>query len=141
MAAPSGNATCRPGTGLPQRDVGQGWLARFEDSFTGVVPATVGVDLSRALPSRSRKDPAGADRELLRHFVAVIDYPDFRNPIVTHLVEPVWKAMLAVARAGALVAAAAAARALPFVTATTRSFSHISALQRLFSLETGARLF
>jgi hypothetical protein len=79
-------------------DVGQGRLARFEDSFTGVVPATVGVDLSRAFPSRGREDPAGA-RPLLRHFVAVIDYPDFRNPIVTHLVEPVWKAMLAVTRA------------------------------------------
>lgn len=40
-----------------------------------------------------------SDRELLHHFTAVIDYPDFRNPIVALLVEPVWKATLAAARA------------------------------------------
>jgi len=40
-----------------------------------------------------------SDRELLRHFTAVIDYPDFRSPIVTKVVEPAWKAMLAVLRA------------------------------------------
>jgi GT2 family glycosyltransferase len=51
---------------------------------------------SRRTVAKTRRVP---DRELLRHFVAVIDYPDFRNPIVTHLVEPVWKAMLAVVRA------------------------------------------
>jgi GT2 family glycosyltransferase len=39
------------------------------------------------------------DRELLRHFTAVIDYPDFRNPIVVHVIEPVWKVMLALLRA------------------------------------------
>jgi hypothetical protein len=38
------------------------------------------------------------DSELLRHFTAVIDFPDFRNPIVTKVVEPVWSAMLAVVR-------------------------------------------
>ena len=40
--------------------------------------------------ARIRRVP---DRELLRHF------PDFRSPVVTKLVEPVWKAMLAVLRA------------------------------------------
>jgi GT2 family glycosyltransferase len=39
------------------------------------------------------------DRELLRHFTAVIDYPDFRSPIVTKVIEPVWKVMLAILRA------------------------------------------
>ena len=39
-----------------------------------------------------------SDREMLACFTAVIDYPDFRNPIVTKVVEPVWKAMLAVLR-------------------------------------------
>jgi len=38
------------------------------------------------------------DRELLRHFTAVIDFPDFRNPAVTKIVEPVWKLMLAIVR-------------------------------------------
>ena len=38
------------------------------------------------------------DRALLRHFTAVIDYPDLRSPIVTWLVEPVWRVMLAVVR-------------------------------------------
>jgi hypothetical protein len=45
---------------------------------------------------RIRKVP---DRELLRHFTAVIDYPDFRNPVITKVIEPVWKATLAVLRA------------------------------------------
>jgi GT2 family glycosyltransferase len=39
------------------------------------------------------------DRELLGRFTAVIDYPDFRSPAVTYLVEPVWKLMLAALRA------------------------------------------
>jgi GT2 family glycosyltransferase len=39
------------------------------------------------------------DRELLRHFTAVIDFPDFRSPIVTKVIEPVWKAMLVLVRA------------------------------------------
>jgi GT2 family glycosyltransferase len=38
------------------------------------------------------------DREILRHFAAVIDYPGFRGPIVTHVVEPVWKLLLAILR-------------------------------------------
>ena len=38
------------------------------------------------------------DRNLLRHFTAVIDYPDFRGPVVTKVIEPVWKAMLALLR-------------------------------------------
>ncbi len=50
----------------------------------------------RQAVARTRR---ASDRELLRHFVAVIDYPDFRNPVVTNVVEPVWKAMLAVLRA------------------------------------------
>jgi len=52
---------------------------------------------------RGRRDVARLrrvpDRELLRHFVAVIDYPDFRSPVVTKVIEPVWKAMLATVRA------------------------------------------
>jgi hypothetical protein len=52
---------------------------------------------------RGRRDIArirrAPDRELLRHFTAVIDFPDFRSPLVTKLVEPVWKAMLATVRA------------------------------------------
>jgi hypothetical protein len=39
------------------------------------------------------------DRELLRHFTAVVDYPDFRSPVVAHVIEPVWKVMLALLRA------------------------------------------
>jgi GT2 family glycosyltransferase len=39
-----------------------------------------------------------ADRELLRHFTAVIDYPGFRTPAVTRFIEPIWAAMLAVLR-------------------------------------------
>jgi GT2 family glycosyltransferase len=39
------------------------------------------------------------DSELLRHFTAVIDFPDFRSPLITRVIEPVWKAMLAVLRA------------------------------------------
>ncbi len=46
--------------------------------------------------ARIRRVP---DRELLRHFTAVIDYPDFRRPVVTRVVEPVWKAMFALVRA------------------------------------------
>jgi GT2 family glycosyltransferase len=45
---------------------------------------------------RIRKVP---DRELLRHFTAVIDFPDFRSPVITKVIEPVWKATLAVLRA------------------------------------------
>jgi N-acetylglucosaminyl-diphospho-decaprenol L-rhamnosyltransferase len=45
--------------------------------------------------ARLRRVP---DRELLRHFTAVIDHPDFRSPLVTKLVEPVWRLMLAVLR-------------------------------------------
>jgi GT2 family glycosyltransferase len=51
---------------------------------------------------RGRRDIArirrAPDRELLRHFTAVIDYPDFRSPLVTRVIEPVWKAMLAALR-------------------------------------------
>jgi hypothetical protein len=50
----------------------------------------------RRAVARLRRVP---DRELLRHFTAVIDYPDFRSPIVTRLVEPVWKVLLAILRA------------------------------------------
>lgn len=46
--------------------------------------------------ARLRRVP---DRELLHRFTAVIDYPDFRNPAVTYLVEPVWKLVLAMLRA------------------------------------------
>jgi len=45
--------------------------------------------------ARIRRVP---DRQLLEQFTAVIDYPDFRNPIVAYLVEPVWKLGLALAR-------------------------------------------
>ena len=51
---------------------------------------------------RGRRDVARirkvSDREILRHFTAVIDFPDFRSPLLTHVVEPVWKATLAVLR-------------------------------------------
>lgn len=46
--------------------------------------------------ARIRRVP---DRELLRHFTAVIDFPDFRGPFITRIVEPVWKAMFALLRA------------------------------------------
>jgi N-acetylglucosaminyl-diphospho-decaprenol L-rhamnosyltransferase len=39
-----------------------------------------------------------SDRELLRRFTAVIDYPDFRSPAVTYGIEPVWKLLLAILR-------------------------------------------
>ena len=39
------------------------------------------------------------DREILRHLTAVIDFPDFRSPVITKVIEPVWKAMLAILRA------------------------------------------
>jgi GT2 family glycosyltransferase len=40
-----------------------------------------------------------SDREILRHFTAVIDFPGFRSPVITKVIEPVWKAMLAILRA------------------------------------------
>jgi Predicted glycosyltransferases len=40
-----------------------------------------------------------SDREILRHFTAVIDFPDFRSPVVVKVVEPAWKVMLAILRA------------------------------------------
>jgi hypothetical protein len=46
--------------------------------------------------ARIRRVP---DREILRIFTAVIDFPDFRHPVITKVVEPVWKVMLAVLRA------------------------------------------
>jgi GT2 family glycosyltransferase len=46
--------------------------------------------------ARIRRVP---DREVLRHFTAVIDFPDFRSPLITKVIEPVWKAMLAILRA------------------------------------------
>jgi len=49
----------------------------------------------RRAVARLRRVP---DRELLRHFTAVIDYPDFRSPVVTRVVEPVWKVALAALR-------------------------------------------
>jgi hypothetical protein len=45
--------------------------------------------------ARIRRIP---DRELLRHFSAVIDFPDFRSPVIAKVIEPIWKAMLAVLR-------------------------------------------
>lgn len=52
---------------------------------------------------RGRRAIAGLrrvpDRELLGRFTAVIDYPDFRNPAVTYLVEPAWKLVLRLLRA------------------------------------------
>lgn len=45
--------------------------------------------------ARLRRVP---DRDLLAHFTAVIDYPDFRSPLLTKLVEPVWKITLALVR-------------------------------------------
>jgi GT2 family glycosyltransferase len=35
-----------------------------------------------------------SDAVLLRQFTAVIDYPDFRSPVVTKVIEPVWRLML-----------------------------------------------
>ncbi len=40
-----------------------------------------------------------SDRDLLRQFTAVIDHPDFQNPIVSTFIEPVWKAGLVVLKA------------------------------------------
>jgi GT2 family glycosyltransferase len=51
---------------------------------------------SRRAVRKLRRVP---DRELLRHFSAVIDYPDFRSPILAKVIEPVWKATLAIVRA------------------------------------------
>ena len=45
--------------------------------------------------ARIRRIP---DRELLRHFSAVIDFPDFRSRVIAKVIEPIWKAMLAVLR-------------------------------------------
>lgn len=38
------------------------------------------------------------DRQILTLYSATIDHPDFRNPLVTYLVEPVWKAYLTLLR-------------------------------------------
>jgi GT2 family glycosyltransferase len=46
--------------------------------------------------ARIRRVP---DREVLRHFTAVIDFPDFRSPVITKVIEPMWKVMLAILRA------------------------------------------
>jgi GT2 family glycosyltransferase len=46
--------------------------------------------------ARIRRVP---DSEVLRHFTAVIDFPDFRSPVITKVIEPVWKVVLVVLRA------------------------------------------
>jgi GT2 family glycosyltransferase len=75
-----------------------GWLGAKLRSLAWFLrpPSWAYIFRSHRSVARLRRVP---DRDLLRHFTAVIDYPDFRSPIVTKLVEPVWKAMLAVARA------------------------------------------
>jgi GT2 family glycosyltransferase len=75
-----------------------GWLAAKLRSLLWFLRPSAWAYLWRGhrAVARLRRLP---DRELLRHFTAVIDYPDFKSPIVTKLVEPVWKLMLALARA------------------------------------------
>jgi GT2 family glycosyltransferase len=75
-----------------------GWLAAKLRSLLWFLRPSVWPYLVRGhrASARLRRVP---DRELLRHFTAVIDYPDFRSPIVTKLVEPVWKVTLAIVRA------------------------------------------
>jgi GT2 family glycosyltransferase len=74
-----------------------GWLGAKLRSLGWFLRPAAWVYLvrGRRAVARIRRVP---DRELLRHFTAVIDYPDFKSPLVTKLVEPVWKATLAVVR-------------------------------------------
>lgn len=84
--------------GLVLMSAKAGWLGSKLRSLAWFLRPSSWRYLARARRAvqRTRRVP---DRALLRHFVAVIDYPDFRNPAVTYLVEPVWKAMLTVVRA------------------------------------------
>jgi hypothetical protein len=74
-----------------------GWFGAKLRSLVWFLRPSAWVYLGRGRRAiaRLRRVP---DRELLRHFTAVIDYPDFKSPIVTGLVEPVWKAALAALR-------------------------------------------
>jgi GT2 family glycosyltransferase len=51
---------------------------------------------------RGRRDIARlrtvSDRQILGLYTAVIDHPDFKNPVVRLGIEPVWKALLAILR-------------------------------------------
>ncbi len=75
-----------------------GWLSSKLRSLVWFLQPSAWAYLvrSRREVGKIRRAP---DRELLRHFTAVIDYPDFRSPIVAKVIEPMWKAMLAVVRA------------------------------------------
>jgi len=75
-----------------------GWLSSKLRSFLWFLRPSSWRYLVRShlAVGRLRRVP---DRELLRHFTAVIDYPDFRRPIIEKVIEPVWKVMLAATRA------------------------------------------
>jgi GT2 family glycosyltransferase len=83
--------------GLLVMAVKAGWLAAKLRSLAWFLRPSAWAYLwrGRRAIARLRRVP---DRELLRHFTAVIDYPDFRSPVVTRLVEPVWKVALALLR-------------------------------------------
>jgi len=91
-------AMCLADLGLLLMAAKGGWLgAKLRSLGWFLRPSAWGyLGRGRRAIARIRRVP---DRELLRHFTAVIDYPDFRGPLVTKLVEPVWKVMLAILRA------------------------------------------
>jgi hypothetical protein len=74
-----------------------GWLGSKLRALTWFLrpSAWVHVRRGRRAVAQLRVVP---DRELLRSFTAVIDFPEFRGPLVAKVIEPLWKAMLAVAR-------------------------------------------
>jgi GT2 family glycosyltransferase len=53
--------------------------------------------------ARARREVARqrrvSDREILRHFTPVIDYPDFQSPLQRKVIEPAWKACFAALKA------------------------------------------
>lgn len=74
-----------------------GWLGAKLRSWLWFLRPAAWAHLwrGRRAIARLRRVP---DRELLRHFTAVIDYPEFRGPLVTRLVEPVWRLLFAALR-------------------------------------------
>lgn len=74
-----------------------GWLGAKLRALVWFLRPSAWTYLIRARHAvgRLRRVP---DRALLQRFTAIIDYPDFRSPVVTKLIEPVWRVVLRLLR-------------------------------------------
>ena len=74
-----------------------GWLGSKLRSLAWFLRPSAWAYLLKAHGSvaRLRRVP---DRVLLARFTAAIDHPDFRNPVVTKLIEPAWRILLRLLR-------------------------------------------